>query len=79
MTLLIVFAFGSLVCCWIWGDVSTRTKCALSMLYIPSWGLLFIPFHAVYLFPLTQCVFAILVGGMTFGVDWIMRNAWHVR
>jgi len=73
MVFLIVFALGSLVCCSVWGDVSTRAKCILWVLYVASWGLLLIPFHSRYLFPLSQCAFAIGVGGMTFGIDWLMR------
>jgi hypothetical protein len=74
MILLIVFALGSLVCCWVWGDLGTRAKFALSALYVASWGLLFIPFHSLYLFPLAQCAFAVVVGGMTSGIGWLMHR-----
>jgi hypothetical protein len=76
MVLLAVFALGSLVCCWMWGDVSLRTKDLLTVPCVASWGSLFIPSHSGYLFPLAQCLFAIVVGGMTFEMDWLMRDAW---
>jgi hypothetical protein len=74
-----VFALGGLVCCWIWSDVSTTIKCVLSVLYAASWGLLFCPEPFRYIFPLSQAGFAILFGGITFGIDWLMRDGWHVR
>ncbi|MFO0810251.1 MAG: hypothetical protein U0746_16640 [Gemmataceae bacterium] len=37
-------------------------------------GLLLVPFHAFWLFPLAQCAFAIGFGWMAFGVDWLMRD-----
>jgi hypothetical protein len=79
MIFLVVFALAGLVCYWIWGDASGRTKGVLTALYAASWGLLFIPYHGGYLFPLAQCAFAIAFGGMTFGIDWLMQRAWHWR
>ena len=79
MIFLMVFALGSLVCCWVWSDVSDRTKWVFSGLYVSSWTLLLIPFHALYLFPLAQCVLAIVIGGATFGIGWLMRDAHHWR
>jgi hypothetical protein len=79
MIFLTVFALGGLVCCWVWGDASGRTKGALTAVYVATWGLLLIPYHSLYLFPIAQCLFAVVVWGMTFGVDWLMRNAWHIR
>jgi hypothetical protein len=80
MILLIVFGLGSVVCCWFWSDFSTLVKVIISILYAVFWGLLFIPapFNVIS-FTLAQCAFAIVVGGMTFGIDWLMRDAWHVR
>jgi hypothetical protein len=79
MIYLVVFAVGGLICCWVWGNLSARALCCLSALYGASWGLLFVPVHGRYLFPVAQCVFAIAFGGLAFGVDWLMRDAWHVR
>jgi hypothetical protein len=36
MPFLLVFAFGSLVCCWVWGDVSNRTKVVFTLMYVAS-------------------------------------------
>ncbi len=79
MLMLIVFAVGTLVCCWVWGDQSLRAKGATTALYVASWGLLLAPSPYHLSFALAQALFAIVVGGMTFGVDWIMRDSWHVR
>lgn len=79
MLILIVFAGGSLVCCWIWGDLGINTKCLLTAIYAAIWGTLWVPSLGIYLFPAGQCLFAIVVGGMTFGVDWLTRDGWHVR
>lgn len=77
MILLIIFAFGVLVSCWIWADVMIRTKCIFTVLYLATWGLAYIPFHSLYLFPLSQAAFAIIVGGVTFGIDWLMKDIWR--
>jgi hypothetical protein len=78
--MLIVFAVGSLVCCWVWGDTSLRTNAILTAVYVGSWGLLCLPqpFN-ISSVALAQALFAIVIGMMTFGVDWIMRHAWHLR
>jgi hypothetical protein len=73
MLAFLIFNVVTLVACWIWGDWSNRTKCLLTALYLGTWPLLWIPFHAVYLFPIAQCAFAIVVGGMTFGLNWLNR------
>ena len=77
--MLIVFALGSLVCCWVWGDTSLCTNLALTAAYATSWCLLFAPPPYSLAFPLVQALFAIVVGGMTFGVGWLMRDAYHWR
>ena len=79
MLLLMVFAAGSLVCCWIWGDVSNRTKWIFSAIYVVTWSMVFLPPPYNSYFALAQCGFVILVAGVTFGIDWLMRDAWHVR
>jgi hypothetical protein len=76
MLLLIAFAIGTLVSCWIWSDARVTTKCLITLLYVASWGALYIPFHSLYLFPLLQCGFILIVGGMTFGVDWLTHRHW---
>lgn len=77
--MLMVFALGSLLCCWVWSDVSTRAKGITSALYVASWGLALAPQPYNLSFPIAQALFAIIVGGMTFGVNWIMRGAYHWR
>ena len=79
MVLLIVFAVGGLVGCWVWGDATARTKGVLTALYLASWGLLLVPVYGSSLFPVAQCAFAIMFCAMAFGIDWLMRDAWHVR
>ena len=79
MLLLVVFAAGGLLCFWIWGDASARTKWILTTLYFASWGVLFLPPPNRSALAIVQSGFAILFGGMTFGIDWLMRDAWHVR
>jgi hypothetical protein len=77
--MLIVFALGVLVCCWVWGDTSTRTNLGLTALYVASWGLIFLPPPYHTSFSIAQALFAIVVSGTTFGVDWIMQDAHHWR
>jgi hypothetical protein len=50
------------------------TKCILTILYAATWGLAYIPFHGLYLFPLSQAAAAILFGGLAFGIDWLMKD-----
>jgi hypothetical protein len=75
--MLVVFARGVLVYCWVWGDRSPRTNLALTALYVASWGLVFLPRPSSTAFAIAQALFAIVVGGMMFGVDWIMQDAHH--
>lgn len=77
MIFLVVFALGSLIACWIWSEVNVSTKIILTLLYVSSWGCLFIPFHARYLFPLAQSLLAVLFGAMAFGIDWLMKDVWR--
>jgi hypothetical protein len=62
-----------LIACWWVGDVSLLTKIIATLVYLASFGLLFIPNYG-FLFTVAQCVFIIVVGGMTFGLDWLTRN-----
>ncbi len=71
---LIVIAAGCLVYCWFWGDLRLRTKLAMTLLYAASWATLLIPFHGLWLFPLSQAAAIIAIGGATFGVEWLLRD-----
>jgi hypothetical protein len=59
MILVIVFAVAGLGSCWIWSDISVRAKAVFTVLYIASWGFVFVPVHAIWLFPLSQSAFAV--------------------
>jgi hypothetical protein len=72
MILLCVVAGGSLVACWIWGDLRVRTKCLFTVLYSASWGLCLLSSLAAFV--IAQCLLSILVGGTTFGLDWLMSE-----
>jgi hypothetical protein len=70
--------FGALACAivllgcnWIVGDQKTITKILLTAVYLLSWLLLYVGFWAV---SAAQAIFAIVVGTMTFGIDWMMKR-----
>ena len=66
----LAWAFVMLVFNWIIGEQETSTKIIITFVYVLTWMLLFIGgFWAV---SLVQVVFAIVVGIMTFGIDWMM-------
>jgi CHASE2 domain-containing sensor protein len=73
-TAAVLFACGVLACCWAWTDVSPRAKLAFSVFYVASWGLFFIPFHGLYLFPLAQCGALIFVAWSTLGTEYFMKR-----
>jgi hypothetical protein len=70
-----VFIFGLvvLIFCWANGDVQLTTKIVFTLLYLASFGLIFIP-NMSYLFIVAQCGFIAMVGATTFGLDWLSRN-----
>jgi hypothetical protein len=65
----LVLAFILLIANWMIGQQEYRTKCILTACYVLSWLLLFFGFWAV---TLAQIVFVIVVGILTFGIDWLM-------
>jgi hypothetical protein len=73
MVFLLGFVLCCVVACWWVGDLSLSTKAGFSALYLASWGLFFLPDHR-YLFILAQCLLAIIIGGATFGFDWLMQR-----
>jgi hypothetical protein len=74
MLFVLILSFATLFCCWLWADVSFRTKCILTTIYAASWASLFIPDYGPILFPLSQIAMVIVVGAMTFGIDWLSRD-----
>jgi hypothetical protein len=67
----IVLALVLLVCCWIVGDMEVRTKLILTLLYILSWGLIFLGGFAV---TGAQALLCIVLGLMTFGPGFFSRR-----
>lgn len=61
------------VCCWWIGDVAFRTKVILTLFYVGSFALLWTKDYA-YLFMLSQCILAAVLGFATFGTDFLNRR-----
>lgn len=55
-----------LVCCWAIGDLEFRTKLILTVIYLGSWGLIFISGALVVS---AQALLCIVLGFMTFGPE----------
>jgi hypothetical protein len=79
MLLVMVFALGGLISCWIWGDTSVRANLVLTAIYASTWAILLAPPPYNSTFVLAQALFAIVACGLAFGIDWIMRDAHHWR
>jgi hypothetical protein len=60
-------------CMWIVGDMEFRTKAILTLLYLASFGLMFVPERS-YLFLVSQCILAAVIGFKTFGADFLSRR-----
>jgi uncharacterized membrane protein len=69
---------GSVAWYLIWGDGSIRGNGILAAAFVASLGLLLIPGHGAYLFPLAQWTLIVVVFVMVFGFDWLMqfRRRW---
>jgi hypothetical protein len=63
-----------LVCCWIVGDQSLVTKLIFTGLTVVSFGLCLIPDVGGWLAMAAQAILALVVGGTTFGADWLKRR-----
>jgi hypothetical protein len=61
------------IACWWVGDLRWTTKIAYTVLYLASFGLLFLPKYGA-LFIVAQCVLIAVIGAATFGLDWLMRD-----
>ena len=64
----IVLTFILLICCWWIGDLEFRTKLFLTGCYAGSFALVWINDYS-YLFILSQCILAVVLGFATFGAD----------
>jgi hypothetical protein len=61
-----VLALVLLVCCWAVGDVEFRTKLIWTLIYLGSWGLIFVSGTLV---ASAQALLCIILGFMTFGPE----------
>ena len=71
--MVIIFAFVLCICCWWLGDVSFRTKAVLTLLYLASFGLIFVREQS-YLFVIAQCIWVAIFGVVAFGIDYLNRR-----
>jgi hypothetical protein len=69
----IVLTLILLLCCWWIGDLEFRTKLILTLCYIGSFALAWAKDYS-YLFILTQCILAAVLGFVTFGADFLNRR-----
>ena len=74
MILVLILAPVTLICCWLWGDVGLRAKLILTAIYGLIWASILIPDYGAILFPLEQIAFIVVVGSMTFGIQWLSRR-----
>ena len=74
MFLVLILAPVTLICCWFWGDVTLRAKLILTAIYGLIWASILIPEYGAILFPLGQIAFIVVVGTMTFGIEWLNRR-----
>ena len=68
----------TLVClcaAWWWdvGELSLRTKIVFTLLFCVSFALLLVP-DGARVFIVAQCLLIVIVGGATFGIDWLMKR-----
>jgi hypothetical protein len=73
MLFVALLGLAVLIGCWWVGDVTLLTKVIATLLFLASFALLFVPNYG-FLFTVFQCVFIIVVGGLTFGLDWLTRQ-----
>ena len=66
-----IFNLVILVCCWLWGDVRWWTKLLFTLLTLGVWALIFWSPAAVIV---AQCVLIVVIGVMTFGIDFLTRR-----
>jgi hypothetical protein len=71
LQLVYLATFGLLVCFWIKAKVPTSTKILLTGLYLACWG---IGWMNAFFGAAAQCLLALALIGLTFGIDWLMRR-----
>lgn len=69
----VIFSLVVLVACWWVGDQTLLTKLALTLLFLASFALLLIPDYP-FLFLVAQVVLILVIGGWTFGPEWLMKR-----
>jgi hypothetical protein len=69
-----VFALVLLGACWYMGEVSLLTRILFTLIYLASWGLLFLPEYAGAAFIVAQCVLIVVFGVATFGIGFLNRR-----
>ena len=67
------FAFFALIFCWVVGEQMIRTKIIFSLWYVASLSLAFIKATPAP-FIVSQCLLVAIIGGTTFGLDWLTRK-----
>lgn len=70
---IVVLTLVLVVCCWWIGDLEFRTKLILTALYIGSFIFVWAKDY-FFLFIVSQCLLAALLGFATFGTDFLNRR-----
>jgi hypothetical protein len=66
-------AFMALLACWVMGEQRPLTKAIFTLLFLASCvPMLFKDYD--YLSLVALCVFVVIVGGSTFGLDWLTQR-----
>ena len=61
-----------LVCMWWIGDIEAIPKIIITVVYLLSLGLIFVPVE--FVFAVGQCVMAFVLGFSAFGLDYFRRR-----
>lgn len=69
----LIFSTIVLLLCWSYGDVTTRTKLIFTGMYVGSFGFLLVE-DLAFLFTVTHCILIAVMGGLTFGWEWLSRG-----
>jgi hypothetical protein len=69
-----VLAVLVLLACWFTGEQSPITKAIFTLLYLACFIPMLINKDYDWIGILGQCIFLVIVGGSTFGVEWLGRR-----